>query len=938
MKRKIHTLLMLLLVMPVLTFAQFGPNIVVNGNFGTGELAPWSTYLADFAGARATFTIADNKASITGINTNGSDSWHIQLNQVLTPAQIAQLEVGKTYQVRFDADAVSARTVNVFLGQDGGSFTALALETISLPAGQSTQSFNVTVGATFATMKLGFEFGLSSVAVSITNVYLRETTEGGGGTPSPVMPRDFILFAAGGKHISIPAIPQGDVVNDAAISDKPVLRFNNGNWTIGGFDWGSQGIDVSSRRAQQDSIYIRIWSSPNNHSDARGTSGNNTAKIHFLDIAPSGQGILEFRVQLALPDEVHVGQWMNIAVPLPAFLTKAELNAAKTAGTLTGYAALWDYWGAYSPAREQVIDSIEDVDWREFNWERVRRFGIYWDQAPPPNAPVYIEHIYVGRSGLDLSIANQGPTTMGAVSATHDGTVNTLSWSGTDDIFSYGVYYSDRPITSTDDPNARLWAVLPASVTSIEHPVYRPHPGAGDQTYYYALSPGNAWGVLAKDVASNAVAVTARGQDKGYIFQLTAAEETGVFNALDRGEFPGINSFPKDQFSPVALRYPGAPNDFWTGPSDLQGDVWVAYGTADNFTTLFFYGEILDDNVLGGPVNNPTEMSGTTIYPKIAGTDPTWVPGVASFDSNLEWNYYLKDQLVVEFGAYTTDSYVSGSLNRFRTRGATPEYSLAFQPYFENTGGGVNITTTDPNKLLVRLWMTEPSGRSDVDYNSLYYNSRQPLTTPAVYENLYDNANKRIGWRFFAAIDSQDLLSLTAGGQPVDTEMVLPAADQLKYMPMTMLLWDKDGGPAPGNWWESATNLIMFPTKPWGFSGAINSSDISGMGTLAIAGRAVSTSVESPSEMPQQAELFQNYPNPFNPTTNIEFQIPDVANVSLTVYNSIGQRVAVLANSQIFSPGRHTLSFDARALSSGVYIYRLEAGNQIIQRKMVLVK
>jgi hypothetical protein len=88
---------------------------------------------------------------------------------------------------------------------------------------------------------------------------------------------------------------------------------------------------------------------------------------------------------------------------------------------------------------------------------------------------------------------------------------------------------------------------------------------------------------------------------------------------------------------------------------------------------------------------------------------------------------------------------------------------------------------------------------------------------------------------------------------------------------------------------------------------------------------------------PYEFELSQNYPNPFNPSTNISFTLPEAGIVSLKVYNVLGQEVATLAN-QRFGSGSHSLSFDASLLSSGVYIYRLQAGNKVQTKKMLLVK
>tara|TARA_R110000868_G_scaffold378658_5_gene644194 strand:- start:9778 stop:12597 length:2820 start_codon:yes stop_codon:yes gene_type:complete len=88
---------------------------------------------------------------------------------------------------------------------------------------------------------------------------------------------------------------------------------------------------------------------------------------------------------------------------------------------------------------------------------------------------------------------------------------------------------------------------------------------------------------------------------------------------------------------------------------------------------------------------------------------------------------------------------------------------------------------------------------------------------------------------------------------------------------------------------------------------------------------------------PEEISLGQNYPNPFNPTTTIAFYLPEAVPVKLSVFNVVGQPVAVLTEGTL-SPGDHEFEWDASGLPSGMYIYQLEVGNKILTQKMTLVK
>ena len=88
---------------------------------------------------------------------------------------------------------------------------------------------------------------------------------------------------------------------------------------------------------------------------------------------------------------------------------------------------------------------------------------------------------------------------------------------------------------------------------------------------------------------------------------------------------------------------------------------------------------------------------------------------------------------------------------------------------------------------------------------------------------------------------------------------------------------------------------------------------------------------------PDKFVLNQNHPNPFNPTTSISFNLPAAGQVSLKVFDISGKEVAGLVDNYL-EAGRHSVNFDASALSSGVYYYKLASGNNVSMRKMLLIK
>jgi hypothetical protein len=89
--------------------------------------------------------------------------------------------------------------------------------------------------------------------------------------------------------------------------------------------------------------------------------------------------------------------------------------------------------------------------------------------------------------------------------------------------------------------------------------------------------------------------------------------------------------------------------------------------------------------------------------------------------------------------------------------------------------------------------------------------------------------------------------------------------------------------------------------------------------------------------VPASYQLHQNYPNPFNPTSTIEFSLPKTGFVTLRIYNILGEEVETLVLEKL-NAGKYKYNWDAGALASGLYLYRIQAGDYVESKKMILLR
>lgn len=118
---------------------------------------------------------------------------------------------------------------------------------------------------------------------------------------------------------------------------------------------------------------------------------------------------------------------------------------------------------------------------------------------------------------------------------------------------------------------------------------------------------------------------------------------------------------------------------------------------------------------------------------------------------------------------------------------------------------------------------------------------------------------------------------------------------------------------------------------------AASSTNISSIGFWSVYQQDVLTSVNDEEQIPVEYKLEQNYPNPFNPTTTIKFAVAEKSRVIIKIYNITGEEITTLVNEEK-DKGWYEVKFNSTGLSSGIYLYRMQAGNYVSIKKMMLLK
>lgn len=698
----------------------------------------------------------------------------------------------------------------------------------------------------------------------------------------PPIGDDFILFV-NGTNTLVPAF-DGTVVDDPMDATNKVVQYNYGNWSFRAFRFDATvGVDLSQNRMDGDVLHLRLLVDPANQ-------GLEKVALMFEDKtnhsgADDGSADLPFRLVWRVPEEMRNGEWHTLSIPLPP-ATWQELEDGKTAGTLDSLAMHWVYAGAWSSGvfgvgvEDEMGPHTTDNQhlWEEFEWTNVQNVGFFWDNDAG-GGPVWVDDVYIGGEGLDLSVANDPASAMSGV--TFEGTMegNKISWTHSSEFGGYNVYMSPDPFTDVSDSGVSLVERVPsdASMFEVLHRLEIIHVSLPPVTRHYAVTSLSQFGVENQDISMSSGTITNPDLPKqAFITELTDAEGTQLFDDLAAGTVSG-EGFP-DWLQPFLVDSTHSKlGDTAAGPdndTDLSAKVWAGY-TADN--ELFIYAEVTDDVVTLAP--------------------PELSPANAWQHDSIEFGWGNYDVRDVEGG-----SLLGGSSHQDLMRGAFADYQFRISGHGDGTKAG-----TTPYAFVGFSIDATPQGGG------------------AAYDVLTDGGGAAIGWKVLAlfplnAIQNTDMQDAVLD-PPTDTD--------IRYMPFNIALNDGDGanrdtqiqwstkGNADGQWWNTPAQWM----------------------TVAMAGRGTASSTVASAELPENIVLEQNYPNPFNPVTAIEFTLPGTQRVSLRIFDVLGRPVATLLDDKTMSTGTYTVRFDASRLASGIYLYRLETADSFVQsRRMLLVK
>ena len=691
---------------------------------------------------------------------------------------------------------------------------------------------------------------------------------------------DFIFFR-NGANTSIPYV-SGTVEEDPSAPDQFFIRYDYGDRAYPAFSWNAGvGVDMTDNLSDNDILHLKL------KADTANAGKENTFLL--LEDKTSGQPEdLPMRLAWRIPERYKDGQWHSLDIPLPP-------PACDNLRVARGVLDLGDYWwygGSWSDSTQRVggyDDECGDTAnnpeyWKEFEWTNVKSLGVFWDHDLGGGS-IWLDDVYIGQPGLDLSVADNPPASLSQATYEVGSEGNRISWTHDPEsqIGAYRVYGSGILEEITDDAIRHGldsgWVSLVGQVNASASEFSLTH-------YFQYLHPGLALFQIPVPVSYAVTTVSQFGIENFNVAQTSQLVEN---DQLALSAF--ISELTDTQADKLS-------DDIGAGHASGAGfgDGWPVFELNQNrgAITGMSMPPDGDDDLSGKFMMGHTPDNELYIYAAVL-DDDVQLPQ-SEDPATAPWEY---DVIEMGWANYAAADPIFGSSHQRMERGTRADYQ------FRIAGKG------DGTQAFV--WVEAGIGSI-------------PSGSAAVYDVFADASDNAVGYKILARIPLDGIQNPATG----DEVIAPPLGQDVVSRTLNIVLHDRDGDAYQS---QMQWTLKHYADDQWWNTPAQ-------WQPISMAGRnSWQRDTAAETEVPQAYALEQNYPNPFNPQTTIRFAIPSAQRVTLTVHDILGRTVATILSGQTLRSGVHHVQFSAEHLSSGTYIYRLQAGTAFVQSKrMLLIK
>lgn len=413
-----------------------------------------------------------------------------------------------------------------------------------------------------------------------------------------------------------------------------------------------------------------------------------------------------------------------------------------------------------------------------------------------------------------------------------------------------------------------------------------------------------------------------------------ATDSAGVYRSLDNGKTWSNSITGEHYFSIRSLINSG--NEIIAGeylegsgvfPTTDYGNNWIQKSK----------GIATSNRALKLAVNSGGIFAGTPngIY-KSTDNCSTWVEDTTGIGHTYIYSFAVKDSNIFAgtYGSYIYLSTDNGSTWTQEKNGLTNNgtiYSLAFHAnkvYAGTLGGGVFVSTD-----MGSSWTEDTTGMGNQGLTALYSNGKYLFAGASsyYYASVYISTDDGTSWNinnnsiFFSPDSSESFIIYSITG--IGSNVFIGTAGSGLFV-------STDNGTTWKSTNDGLTDLNIFALHI--LNDTLYAGTKSGVWKLPLGNITNSVALDQ-EKIPSHFLLSRNYPNPFNPTTTINFSVPKSGIVTIKIYDILGREIKTLVSEEK-AAGNYNIQFDGSRLPSGVYFYRMQAGDFVQTKKLVLLK